>query len=93
MRKIIRENAPESEESISYSMPAYKLRGKALVYFAGYRNHIGFYATPAGHSEFKEDLSKFKQGKGSVQLPLKEELPLTLIAKIVQFKVHLVTQV
>jgi uncharacterized protein YdhG (YjbR/CyaY superfamily) len=89
MRRIILENAPESEESISYGMPAYKLQGKPLVYFAGYKKHIGFYATPSGHSAFKIELSKYKQGKGSVQFPLTEELPLELIVKIVRFKVNL----
>jgi len=51
-------------------MPAYKTNGKPLVYFAGYKKHIGFYATPTGHSEFQKDLSKFKQGKGSVRFPI-----------------------
>jgi uncharacterized protein YdhG (YjbR/CyaY superfamily) len=88
MRKIIQENAPESEESISYGMPAYKIQGKPLVYFAGYKRHIGFYATPTGHNAFTEELSKYKQGKGSVQFPLTEELPLALIEKIVRFKVQ-----
>jgi uncharacterized protein YdhG (YjbR/CyaY superfamily) len=92
IRRIILENAPESEESISYGMPAYKMKGKPLVYFAGYKKHIGLYATPSGHSAFKEELSNYKQGKGSVQFPSTEELPHALIAKIVQFKVQLVSQ-
>lgn len=92
MRRIILENALESEESISYGMPAYTLKGKPLVYFAGYKKHIGFYATPSGHSEFKEALSVYKQGKGSVQFPLGEELPLALITEIVQFRVQLNTE-
>lgn len=93
MRDLILKNAPEAEESISYGMPAYKLKGKPLVYFAGYKNHIGFYATPAGHEAFKDALSIYKQGKGSVQFPLKEKLPDELIARIVRFKVkHIESQ-
>ena len=93
MRDLILKNAPEAEESISYGMPAYKIHGKALVYFAGYKKHIGFYATPAGHEAFKNALSIYKQGKGSVQFPLKEKLPDELIAKIVRFKVkHIESQ-
>lgn len=88
MRKTIRENAPDAEESIAYEMPAYKLNGKALVYFAGYENHIGFYATPTGHAQFAEQLSQYKQGKGSVQFPLSEPLPLGLIRDIVKFRVE-----
>ena len=87
IRTIIKNTAPDAEESISYAMPAYKLNGKPLVYFAAFKNHIGFYATPSGHSEFAKELSKYKQGKGSVQFPLDKPLPLGLITKIVKFRV------
>jgi uncharacterized protein YdhG (YjbR/CyaY superfamily) len=87
VRTAIRENAPEAEESFAYQMPAYKSGGRPLVYFAGFKNHIGFYATPTGHSKFAAELSKFKQGKGSVQFPLNEPMPLDLIARIVRFRV------
>jgi uncharacterized protein YdhG (YjbR/CyaY superfamily) len=86
MRQTIKKAAPKAEEVISYSMPAFKYYGM-LVYFAAYKNHIGFYATPTGHSEFKEELSVYKQGKGSVQFPLSQPLPLDLISRIVQFRV------
>ena len=86
MRQTIKNAAPEAEEVISYNMPAFKYHGM-LVYFAAYKNHIGFYATPTGHSEFKEELSMYKQGKGSVQFPLTKPLPLDLITKIVKFRV------
>jgi uncharacterized protein YdhG (YjbR/CyaY superfamily) len=88
VRKTIKNAAPEAEESISYGMPAYKLYKKPLVYFAGYENHIGFYATPTGHAEFARELSQYKQGKGSVQFPINEPLPLELIKRIVQFRVE-----
>jgi len=87
VRLTIRLAAPEAEESIAYGMPAYKLKGKPLVYFAGFKNHIGFYATPSGHSEFAKELSKYKQGKGSVQFPLDQPIPYELIAQIVEFRV------
>ena len=66
IRKIIKQHAPEAEEFISYGMPAYKTNKKPLVYFAAYKSHIGFYATPTGHSAFQQELSLYKQGKGSV---------------------------
>lgn len=87
VRETIKNAAPNANESISYGMPAYKLNGKALVYFAGYKNHIGFYATPTGHAEFNAELSKYKQGKGSVQFPINEPMPLDLITKIVKFRI------
>nr|WP_288833960.1 DUF1801 domain-containing protein [uncultured Flavobacterium sp.] len=87
IRNIIKNEAPDCVESISYGMPAYKTFGKPLVYFAAYKNHIGLYATPSGHTQFSEVLSKYKQGKGSVQFPLDAPIPYELIRKIVAFRV------
>ena len=88
IRKAVQEVAPKAEEGISYGMPAYKLSGKPLVYFAAFDKHIGFYATPTGHSAFKKELSMYKQGKGSVQFPLGETLPIELIKRITTFRVN-----
>ena len=88
IRSIIQEQAPDAEESFAYNMPAYKLYGKPLVYFAGFKHHIGFYVTPTGHSKFEEELSPYKQGKGSVQFPLNKPIPFNLIEKIVAFRVQ-----
>jgi len=87
MRSTIQKAAPDAVEAISYAMPTFKLNGKNLVHFAGYEKHIGFYATPTGHEAFKDDLLKYKQGKGSVQFPINEPLPLELVARIVKFRV------
>lgn len=87
MREAIRKHAPNAAESISYGMPAYKLCGKPLVYFGGFTEHIGFYATPTGHEAFKKELTGYKSGKGSVQFPIDKPLPMALIAKIVKFRV------
>lgn len=86
IRQIILEEAPEVTEKIAYGMPGFYLNKKPLVYFAAYKNHIGFYATPTGHEEFKRELSVYKQGKGSVQFPLKDEITYQLIHKIVKFR-------
>jgi len=86
IRQIVKENAPGTEEGFSYGMPSYKLNGKPLVYFAAFKNHIGFYATPSGHSAFSEVLSAYKQGKGSVKFPLNKPVPFDLIALIVVFR-------
>ncbi|MFV0593646.1 MAG: iron chaperone [Draconibacterium sp.] len=87
MREIILKAAPNAIESIAYGMPAYKLNKKPLVYFAGYKNHIGFYATPNGHAAFAKALDGYKQGKGSVQFPVSEALPSELITRIIQFRI------
>jgi len=87
VRFTIKQAAPDAEESLGYGMPAYKLHGRPLVYFAAFKNHIGFYATPTGHAEFAKELSTYKQGKGSVQFPIDQPMPLKLIAQIVEFRV------
>lgn len=87
IRWLILECAPGAVELMSYGMPGYKLNKKPLVYFAGYKNHIGFYATPSGHTQFLGKLSKYKQGKGSVQFPLIEDIPYDLIEEMVRFRV------
>jgi len=86
LRATIIKAAPEAEEVISYSMPAYKQNG-ILVYFAAFKNHIGFYPTASGIEAFKEKISGYKSAKGSVQFPLDKPLPLSLIKKIVQYRV------
>lgn len=88
LRNIIITMAPNAVESISYGMPGYKLNGKPLVYFAGYKAHIGLYATPSGHSEFAQELSVYKQGKGSVQFPLNQPMPYELIKRIILFRIN-----
>ncbi|MEN9942307.1 MAG: hypothetical protein RLZZ91_308 [Bacteroidota bacterium] len=88
LHNLILAEAPDATVSISYGMPAYKTFKKPLVYFGGYEKHIGLYATPSGHEEFKKDLSAFKQGKGSVQFPLNQPMPFDLIRRIVRFRVE-----
>ena len=86
IRKIIFSIAPDAMEKISYGMPGFFLNNKPLVYVAGYKNHIGFYATPNGHEKLAEELSVYNQGKGSVQFPLNKEIPFDLIRRIVELR-------
>lgn len=87
LRRLVKEVAPEAEEKISYQMPTYYLNGN-LVHFAAFKNHIGLYPTPTGIEAFKEDLSKYKGAKGSVQFPFNKPIPFDLIRKIVEFRVN-----
>jgi uncharacterized protein YdhG (YjbR/CyaY superfamily) len=86
IRMTIREAAPNAEETISYQMPAFKLNGY-LVYFAAFKNHIGFYPMPSGIEKFKKELSVYEGAKGSVKFPLDKPMPFALISKIVKFRV------
>lgn len=76
IRDVIKKNAVGCTEQISYGMPGYKYKGKVLVYFAGYKKHIGFYATPSGHTEFKKELSEYKQGKRLGAISSRQAHPL-----------------
>lgn len=87
IRAVIQAAAPDAVESISYALPTFDLNGKHLVHFAGYDRHIGFYPIPSGMAAFEDELSAFKRGKGSVQFPLNQPLPLDLIRRIVEFRI------
>jgi uncharacterized protein YdhG (YjbR/CyaY superfamily) len=87
MRQTIIMAAPEAVEAISYQMPTFKINGKNLVHFAAFKNHIGFFPIPSGIEAFKEELSSYKQGKGSVQFPMDKPIPYDLVKKIVKYRV------
>ena len=87
VRATIKKAAPAAEEKISYGIPTFTLNGN-LVHFGGFKNHIGFYPTPTGTETFEKELSVYKTGKGSVQFPLDEPMPLHLITQIVKFRVQ-----
>ena len=86
LRKLIKDNAPDALEVISYNMPAYKFNGM-LMYFAAHKNHIGLYPMATGIEAFKDELTKYETSKGTVQFSHNKSLPVTLIKKIIQFRV------
>ena len=86
MRATIKAAAPKAEEKISYQMPTFFLKGN-LVHFAALKNHIGFYPTPSGIEAYKDEASIYESTKGALRFPLDKPLPLTLIRKIVKFRV------
>jgi len=88
LRRVIREAAPEAEEARSYGMPAFKLHGRNLVFFAAWKSHVGFYpGGPSAIEAFKKELAPFKRSKGTVQFPLDKPVPFDLVRKIVEFRV------
>jgi uncharacterized protein YdhG (YjbR/CyaY superfamily) len=87
VRKTIRRAAPNAVEVISYSMPAYR-QDRILVWFAGFKNHIGFYPGAQGIARFKKELSGYKSAKGSAQFPHDGPLPLALVTRIVKYRVR-----
>jgi len=86
LRATIKKAAPEAEETINYAIPTFTLNGN-LVHFAAAKNHIGFYPAPSGIKAFEQELSVYEGAKGSIKFPLDKLLPLSLVSKIVKFRV------
>lgn len=86
IRMVIKEAAPDAEERISYRMPCFAHHG-VLVWFAAFTHHIGFYPTASGITAFKDELSKYKGAKVSVQFPIDQPIPYDLIKRMVAFRV------
>ncbi|SKA46901.1 Uncharacterized conserved protein YdhG, YjbR/CyaY-like superfamily, DUF1801 family [Chitinophaga eiseniae] len=86
IREIIRKAAPKATEVISYNIPAFK-QNKVLVWFAGYKSHIGFYPGGGAIDIFQDDLTAYKTSKGAIQFPVDKPLPAALIKKIVKYRV------
>lgn len=87
LREIIKAAAPQAKEVISYNMPAFK-QNRILVYYAAYKNHIGFYPTPSGITTFEARLRNYKYSKGAIQFPIDQALPKELIEEIVKFRIE-----
>ncbi len=85
IRLTIRRAAPDAEEAVKYGIPTFVFNGN-LVHFGGFQTHIGFYPTSSGIEEFKDELSVYRSAKGSVQFPLDQPMPYSLISKIVAFR-------
>jgi uncharacterized protein YdhG (YjbR/CyaY superfamily) len=86
LRQVIRDSAPEAEEVISYQIPAFKLNG-ILVWFAAFKNHIGFYPKSSAIEAFKKELSGYEVSKGTIRFPLDKPVPFELIRKIVKHRI------
>jgi uncharacterized protein YdhG (YjbR/CyaY superfamily) len=86
VRRTIRGAAPDALETISYRIPAFELNG-ALVYFAAFKNHIGFYPPIAHDAKLKKAASRYAGEKGNLRFPLDEPMPHDLIERIVRLKV------
>lgn len=85
VRELIRREAPAATECINYGIPTFRFHGN-LVHYGAYEKHLGFYPGASGMAAFSEQLSAFKQGKGSVQFPHDQPVPLELVAEIVRYR-------
>ena len=88
IRKTIKSAAPKAEEVISYQIPGYKYHGM-LVFFAGLKNHISLYPAPWGAESLKKEMSAYEGSKGTIKFPIDKPMPLTLIKKMVKYRIKL----
>lgn len=91
IRAAVLDAAPGATEKISYGMPAYSLKDM-LVYFAAFKNHIGFFPEANGVAAFLPKLEGYKTSKGTIRFPLDKPLPLDLVREVVRFKVNINAQ-
>ena len=87
IRDVIRAASPESEETIRYGIPTFRLNGSNLVHFAAFKNHFSFFPTSSGIGKFEEELAPYKLSKGTMQFPAGKPVPYDLIAEIDRFRV------
>jgi uncharacterized protein YdhG (YjbR/CyaY superfamily) len=89
VRSTIRKAVPRAEEVISYQIPAYKLRGRPVLYFAGWKEHYSLYPSNARLvAAFKDELAPYEITKGTIRFPLSEPLPVKLIEGIAKFRAN-----
>lgn len=86
IKSTIKKAVPDAQETISYGIPCFTYKGKHLIFFAAFKKHIGLYPAPRSSERFKEKLSRYKGGKGTVQFPRNEPIPFDLISSIVKFR-------
>ena len=87
VRRTIRKALPRAEEVISYQIPAYKLNGRTVIYFAGWRQHYSVYpSTDRLVARFKKDLARYEVSKGTIRFPLSESVPVKLIEAVARFR-------
>lgn len=92
IRALIRELIPSYIEEIKYGIPTVIYKGKNLIHFAEYKDHIGIYPGPEAINAFKEELKTFGLSKGTIRIPRDLDLPIDLIKKIVQFRIKAIDQ-
>ena len=87
IRALIREEAPDATETISYAIPTFDLKGRHLCHFAAFKNHLSFFPTGQGAEAFADELKAYKGGKGTVQFPYSQPLPADLVRRMVRYRV------
>ena len=88
IRSTIRQVIPNATEAISYQVPAFKVNGRYIIYFAGWKEHVSLYPIPTGPAGFDKEIEPHTSGKGTIKFPLDKPIPYSLIKKVVKFRLQ-----
>ena len=83
IRQTIRKVVPAADETISYQIPTFRLNGKNVVHFAGWKHHISLYPLPAVDEEYEQEVAPYRSGKGTAKFPLDKPIPYDIIERMV----------
>ncbi len=87
VRAAIRKAVPDAVEGIGYRMPGYKLHGKPMLYFAGFKEHYSLFAASGTFfAELEDELRGYELRKGTVHFPLNKPVPVKLITRIAKLR-------
>ena len=93
VRGAIRQAVPDAEEVISYQMPAFKLQGRVMIFFAGWKEHYSIYPATDGIPEaFRKELAGYEMSKGTIKFPLSEPVPVKLIGRLAKYRAKVAMQ-
>jgi uncharacterized protein YdhG (YjbR/CyaY superfamily) len=84
VRRAIRDTAPQAEERISYGMATFTVEGRPLIYFAGWKNHVGVYPVPTGDADFERAIGPYRRAKDTVRFPISHPIPMELVTQITE---------
>lgn len=88
VRSAVRQAAPDAEETIRYNVPTYRLNGRSVVHFAGWKEHISLYPVPDGDAAFEKRIRPYRSGKGTLRFPLDRPIPFDLITGVVELLIQ-----
>lgn len=87
IRKLVKKLAPDASELIGYGIPTYKYKGKNLIHYAAFKDHMSIFPGPLAIENLNDELKNFKQSKGTIQFTLENPIPEKTLKKIIKINI------